>query len=145
MAKLGVGDHCRFCQSTYEEASDNRNGLVSVFKMLQSERLLYIHKGCHEKVNPVYTLTFCITKPVDKTVKGPLSRFSLVIAMSTTRMKLQNHGVMGEGIITHTPFQNLEGVTLYHSCLQVHGGVPIELRIFWDPLVQRINCLVIRN
>ena len=37
--------------------------------MLQSERLLFIHKGCHEKVIPVYTLTFCITKPVDKKVK----------------------------------------------------------------------------
>ena len=37
--------------------------------MLQSERLLFIHKARHEKVIPVYTLTFCITKPVDKKVK----------------------------------------------------------------------------
>ena len=36
--------------------------------MLQSERLLFIHKGCHEKVIPGYTLTFCITKPVDEKV-----------------------------------------------------------------------------
>ena len=28
-----------------------------------------IHKGFHEKVSPVHTLTFCITKPVDKKVK----------------------------------------------------------------------------
>ena len=34
---------------------------------------------------------------------------------------------------------------LYHSCLKVHGGVPIEVCIFWDPLVIRINCMVIRD
>ena len=27
-------------------------------KGLHSEWLLFIHKGCHEKVNPDYTLTF---------------------------------------------------------------------------------------
>ena len=36
---------------------------------LQSDCLLFIHKGCHERVIPVYTLTFCITKPVGKKVK----------------------------------------------------------------------------
>ena len=35
--------------------------------------------------------------------------------------------------------------TLSHSCLKVHGGVPIALIIFLDPLVLRINCLVIRE
>ena len=35
--------------------------------------------------------------------------------------------------------------TSYHSCLKVHGGVPIEVCIFWDPLVIRINCMVIRD
>ena len=35
--------------------------------------------------------------------------------------------------------------TLSHSCLKVHGGVPIALNIFLDPLVLRINCLVIRE
>ena len=62
----GRGDHCRLCQLTYEEVS--ANGLVSVSEMLQSERLHFIHKGCHEKVIPAYTLTFCIPKPVDKKV-----------------------------------------------------------------------------
>ena len=36
--------------------------------MLQTECLLYIYKCCHEKGIPFYTLTFCITKPVDKKV-----------------------------------------------------------------------------
>ena len=42
-----------------------------ISEMLQSELtfLLFIHKGCHEKVFTGYTLTFCITKPVDKKVK----------------------------------------------------------------------------
>ena len=35
--------------------------------------------------------------------------------------------------------------TLSHSCLKVHGGVPIVLCIFFDPLVLRINCLVSRQ
>ena len=35
--------------------------------------------------------------------------------------------------------------TLSHSCLKVHAGVPIALIIFLDPLVLRINCLVIRE
>ena len=39
----------------------------------------------------------------------------------------------------------LHCTTLCHSCLKVHGGVPIVLCIFWDPLVRRINCLVIRD
>ena len=34
---------------------------------------------------------------------------------------------------------------LSHSCLKVHAGVPIALIIFLDPLVLRINCLVIRQ
>ena len=37
------------------------------------------------------------------------------------------------------------GRTLSHSCLKVHGGVPIVLCIFLDPLVLRINCLVSRE
>ena len=32
---------------------------------------------------------------------------------------------------------------LCHSCLKVHGGVQIVLCISWDPLVLRINCLVL--
>ena len=36
-----------------------------ISEMLQSERLLFIHKCCHEKVIPGYTFNFCITKPVD--------------------------------------------------------------------------------
>ena len=36
------------------------NGLVSVSEMLQSEHFLFIHKGCHEKDIPVYTVNFCI-------------------------------------------------------------------------------------
>ena len=39
-----------------------------ISEMLQSERLLFIHKGCHEKVIRGYTVTFCITKPADKKV-----------------------------------------------------------------------------
>ena len=35
--------------------------------------------------------------------------------------------------------------TLSHSCLKVHAGVPLALFIFLDPLVLRINCLVIRE
>ena len=35
--------------------------------------------------------------------------------------------------------------TLTHECLKVHGGVPIVLCIFVDPLEPRINCLVIRE
>ena len=35
--------------------------------------------------------------------------------------------------------------TLCHSWLKVHGGVPIVLCVFWDPLVLRINCLGIRD
>ena len=35
--------------------------------------------------------------------------------------------------------------TLSHSCLKVHGGVPILLCICLDPLVLRINSLVIRE
>ena len=35
--------------------------------------------------------------------------------------------------------------TLSHSCLKVHAGVPIVLIIFLDPLVIRVNCLVIRE
>ena len=37
------------------------------------------------------------------------------------------------------------GCTLSQSCLKGHGGVPIALCIFLDPLVLRINCLVIRE
>ena len=40
-----------------------------ISEMLQSEGLLFIHKSCHEKVITGYTLTFCITKPVDKKLK----------------------------------------------------------------------------
>ena len=51
----GRGDHCRLCQLTYKEVS--ANGLVSVSDMLLSlivsACLLFIHKGCHEKVFPV--------------------------------------------------------------------------------------------
>ena len=36
-------------------------------------------------------------------------------------------------------------VTLSHSCLKVHAGVPIALIISFVPLVLRINCLVIRE
>ena len=39
-----------------------------ISEMLQSERLLFIHKGCQEKVIPGYTVIFCITKHVDKKV-----------------------------------------------------------------------------
>ena len=39
----------------------------------------------------------------------------------------------------------LKVCTLYYSCLMVHGGVPIVLCFFWDPLVLRINGLVIRD
>ena len=35
--------------------------------------------------------------------------------------------------------------TLSQSCLKVHGGNPIALCIFVDPLVLRISCLVIRE
>ena len=42
-----------------------------------------------------------------------------------------------------TSILSVFSATLYHSCLKVHGGVLIELCIFWDPLVLRINCLVI--
>ena len=35
--------------------------------------------------------------------------------------------------------------TLTHGCLKVHGGVPIVLCIFVDPLQARINCLVFRE
>ena len=36
--------------------------------MLQSERLLFIQKGCPKKVIPENTSTFCITNLVDKKV-----------------------------------------------------------------------------
>ena len=35
--------------------------------------------------------------------------------------------------------------TLTHGCLKVHGGVPIDLGIFVDPLKPRVNCLVFRE
>ena len=37
------------------------------------------------------------------------------------------------------------GEHMAHGCLKVHGGVPIVLYIFSDPLEPRINCLVIRE
>ena len=40
---------------------------------------------------------------------------------------------------------NVMHTTLSQSCLKVHGGVPIALCICLDPLVLRINCLVIRE
>ena len=36
-------------------------------------------------------------------------------------------------------------ITLTHGCLKVHGGVPILLCIFVDPLSSRINGLVFRE
>ena len=41
--------------------------------------------------------------------------------------------------------QDYSPYTLSQSCLKVHVGVPIELCIFSDPLVLRINCLDIRE
>ena len=38
--------------------------------MMKSECLLFVHKGCHDKVITCYTLGFCITKPVDRKVKS---------------------------------------------------------------------------
>ena len=34
--------------------------------------------------------------------------------------------------------------TLTHGYLKVHGGVPIVLCMFVDPLYSRINCLVFK-
>ena len=34
-----------------------------IWKGLHSECLLFIHKGCHEKVNPGYAFTFCLSNP----------------------------------------------------------------------------------
>ena len=45
--------------------------------------------------------------------------------------------------LTHNELGNLS--TLSHGCLKVHGGVPMVLCIFLDPLLLRINCLVIRE
>ena len=39
-----------------------------ISEKFQSERLLFIDKGYHEKVIPGYTFTFCITQPVAKEV-----------------------------------------------------------------------------
>ena len=56
------------CQSTYKEVS--ANGLVSVSERVAMRMLtFFIYKGCHDKVEPGYSLTFCITKPVDNQVK----------------------------------------------------------------------------
>ena len=41
--------------------------------------------------------------------------------------------------------QSGQSNTLSYSCLKVHAGVPIALIILLDPLVLRINCLVIRE
>ena len=50
---------------TYMEVSDN--GLVSYLrKGCNQNAYFFIKKCCHDKVNPGYTLPFCITKPVDK-------------------------------------------------------------------------------
>ena len=53
-------------------------------------------KKNHEKVIPSYTFTFCITQHVDwgnnffLSLNRPLGRFSLVVAMSTTRLRSEN-------------------------------------------------------
>ena len=39
-----------------------------ILEKFQSERLLFMDKGYHEKVIPGYTFTFCITQPVAKEV-----------------------------------------------------------------------------
>ena len=61
-------------------------------RMLNFIFIFYI--DYHEKASPGCTVTFCITQPVAKEVKfkfslnRPLGRLSLVVAMSTTRMKV---------------------------------------------------------
>ena len=37
-----------------------------------------------------------------------------------------------------------EAGTLTPGCLEVNGGVPLELRIYFDPLKPGISCLLIR-
>ena len=67
-----------------------------ILEKLQSECLLFIDKGYHEKVIPGYTFTFFITQPVAKEVNflffislnRPLGRFSLVVAISSISMKV---------------------------------------------------------
>ena len=54
-----------------------------ISEMLQSERLLFIDKGCHENVILGYTLTFCITKPVDK-------RVTIIIFTESAPMPIQS-------------------------------------------------------
>jgi hypothetical protein len=48
-------------------------------------------------------------------------------------------------ILVYYRHKNNVGCTLFHSCLKVDAGVPIAVIIFLDPLVVRINCLVIRE
>ena len=40
-----------------------------ILEKFQSERLIFMDKGYHEKVIPGYTFTFCITQPIAKEVK----------------------------------------------------------------------------
>ena len=59
--------HCsRLAKLEVEAIIADIQGLISVSEMWQSERFLFIHKGCYKKVIPFYTLTMCITKPLDK-------------------------------------------------------------------------------
>ena len=44
-------------------------GSASLCKRFAIRMLTFIYKGCHEKDNPGYTITFLLTKPVNKKVK----------------------------------------------------------------------------
>ena len=53
-----------------------------------------------------------------------------------------------EGVCRYLQFRGVHYctvLTLSQSCLKVHGGVPLALCISLDPLVLRVNCLVIRE
>ena len=57
-----IGKQCRLGQSKYKIKKYKNT------EKLQSE--LFIDKGYDEKLTPGFTLTFCLTNPVDKEVKA---------------------------------------------------------------------------
>ena len=59
--------------------------------------------------------------------------------LSLAKLSLLKHSTVRQEVEQSTLY------TLSHSCLKVHASVPIVFISFSDPLVLRINCLVIRE
>ena len=75
---------------------------------------------------------------------------SIFVFLSSTLVKLkhsfcptQQNCVTISYQEVHYPANLNKDVTLSHSCLKLHGGFPIVLGVSLDPLVLRIDCLVI--